>query len=408
MKNFVLLLTTALITGCSAGAAKYAPDEKDKAELLAAGIPEALHQSFWQIDNGPQAGRMANQLDAAMYAMTLGHNDLAASTFDNALLTIETIYGNDERAKTARSKYREEESKVFRGEPYERAMAYHYRGLLYLMEHDYENARASFKSGFLQDSLAIQEEYRGDFAMLALLDGWASQCNGDADLAKVAYALAKKHNSELVVPNAQHNTLVLADLGMGPEKYTEGEHNELLKFRAQETYITPEVNFPVAWQNSGGARLQLPNSESVLWQATTRGGREFDYILAGKAQFKESSETAAEIGAAVSAAAMSVSDIQSSYGDYDAALTSAGIGAAAGVFSWFKKIQADATKPGADTRQWHHLPEKVAYGTFSVDGLDNPTVEFGGGTNNQIVYKTGGNCAVVWATTPIPPEWEQR
>lgn len=44
--------------------------------------------------------------------------------------------------------------KVWKGEPFERAMAHYYLGLIFLIEHDYENARAAF-----QNSLFKLNEY---------------------------------------------------------------------------------------------------------------------------------------------------------------------------------------------------------------------------------------------------------
>ena len=41
------------------------------------------------------------------------------------------LYGPDKDAKKARSLFHEESKKGFIGEPYERVMAYYYRGLLY-------------------------------------------------------------------------------------------------------------------------------------------------------------------------------------------------------------------------------------------------------------------------------------
>ena len=48
-------------------------------------------------------------------------------------------------------------------------MAYYYRGVLYLRDGDYENARASFKGGMLQDGFAEEEQNRSDFALLSFL-----------------------------------------------------------------------------------------------------------------------------------------------------------------------------------------------------------------------------------------------
>jgi len=379
-----------------AGCASSGVSEKERAAFLA-DKPTHLHSVFLPIISEPEKDRVTHQLRAALAAMDGGYNNLAAKTFDDALLTIEAIYGDDPKARKARGQYNAESDKVFRGEPYERAMAYDYRGILYLMEDDYEHARASFKSGFLQDSLAGKERYRGDFSLLSFLDGWASQCKGDSGLGRESYRLAKESNSDLVIPDPRHNTLVLADLGHAPVKYTEGEHNEYLKFKSQDQISTPETNAATSWQNGvAGASRRLPNSESIAWQATTRGGREFDRILANKAEYKETAQTMSDVAAGVSVAA-SVTSIALS--DYDDALDSAGLGLASGLFSIFAQSASDSTKPEADTRRWVNLPEKVAYGTFEVNEVSAPTVNFNAGVPARKVNFTtsGGSCEVVWS-----------
>ena len=54
-----------------------------------------------------------------------------------ALDRIEAVYADNAKAEAARSKFTKENAKDFKGEPYERAMAYYYRGLAYLAEGDY-------------------------------------------------------------------------------------------------------------------------------------------------------------------------------------------------------------------------------------------------------------------------------
>ena len=171
---FALLAAGIAFSGC---ASLSAVDQK-KIDAYLADKPKELHPFLTKVVAGEKRNRALNQMRAGLAAMKSGHNDLAAKLFDDALLTIETIYGGDEKAAKARGLFSAEDRKVFRGEPYERAMLYYYRGILYLMQGDYENARASFKSGYLQDTLAEKEKFRGDFALLAFLEGWASQCNG--------------------------------------------------------------------------------------------------------------------------------------------------------------------------------------------------------------------------------------
>ena len=391
LRVFTVLLPVLIFSGCASTSPEV--DEKEVAAYLA-DKPKEAHPLFRQVVAEGERSHVLHRLRAGLAAMELGHDELAAKTFDEALLTIETIYGGDEKAAKARGLFSAEDRKVFRGEPYERAMAYYYRGLLYLMKGDYENARASFKSGSLQDSLAEKEEFRQDFALLEFLEGWASQCNGDVDLASEAYTSARSHDGLLIVPASGDNLLALAELGYAPVKYADGEHDEFLRIKGNEKSGPNSARITV----NGGSE-SLRNGESILRQAMTRGGREFDSVLEGKANFKESAADAAKVGTAVSTAASATSVMQAAGGDFDAARISGGIGALAGLFSMAASAASSATKTAADTRQWDNLPEKVAYGTFRNDAASRPEIGFDNGFVGAGTTRYGGDevCTVAWA-----------
>ena len=61
--------------------------------------------------------------------ITTGKFEVAKPLLDDALLTVRGIYGKDPDARKARGYFTKEERKTFIGEPYERVMAYYYRGL---------------------------------------------------------------------------------------------------------------------------------------------------------------------------------------------------------------------------------------------------------------------------------------
>ena len=69
-------------------------------------------------------------------------------------------------------------------------MAYFYRGILYLGDDDYDNARAAFKAAEFQDTVAEDEEFSGDFALMNLLSGWATRCDGDPNQAEDYFSAA--------------------------------------------------------------------------------------------------------------------------------------------------------------------------------------------------------------------------
>ena len=396
----ILSVVALVLSGCGNNYSLPRVDEKQLADHLQ-DKPEELHPLFARVVAEGERNHVLNRLRAGLAAMDAGRDDLAARTFDEALLTIETIYGGDEKAAKARGLFSAEDRKVFRGEPYERAMAYYYRGILYLKEGDYENARASFKSGILQDTLAEQEQYRQDFALLEYLEGWASQCNGDADLAREAYEIARSHDDRLMIPSPRDNLLVLAELGYAPVKYTVGGHGELLKIRGSSRKGPDSARVV-----RGGRSESLPNRESVLRQAMTRGGREFDSILAGKANFKESAADAARAGQTVATGAAGVAVGSALAGDHDIATAAGGIAAAAGLFSMISGSVSHATEAAADTRHWDNLPEAVAYGTFynTVSEVKGGApvslkVAFSEGEKGVRRMWYGGNetCELVWA-----------
>ncbi len=358
--------------------------------------PAETQKLFSKVMTEGERNRVLNLLRAGLASMERGHNAVAASAFDEALLTIETMYGGSEKAEQVRSNFTAEDRKIYRGEPYERAMAFYYRGILYLMEGDYENARASFRSGILQDTLAEQEQFQQDFALLEFLEGWSSQCNGNKGLAAEAFALATEHDASVKVPGAQDNLLVLADVGHAPVKYAEGEHRELLKVKGNSKRYSPDSAYRL-----NGAAVSLPNRESVLRQAKTRGGREFDAILEGKAQFKDDMETTSEAASAVAQAGLGVGMAGLASGNEDLAQVGGGMAAVGGLVSLFAGMAAEATKPEADIRQWDNLPETVLYGAYRVD----PQAGVSGVSHLPGTVREGGDerCRVAWVRHPATP-----
>ena len=382
-----LLLVLAVLSGCSTG---------NQAQLAGylEGKPKELHPVFQKVVLEGERNQVLNRLRAGLTAMEFGYNSLASRTFDEALLTIETIYGGDEKSKQARAMFTAEDRKVFRGEPYERAMAFYYRGVLYLMEGDYENARASFRSGSLQDTLAEKEEYQQDFALLEFLEGWASHCNGNNDLARESYSSARKHASGLVVPEAKDNLLVLAELGYSPVKYLAGDHGELLEIKGNSRKGPKLARVRL----NDGFEL-LGNQESILQQAMNRGRRQFAEVLENKAKFKEAAAETADTAAAVATGATVVSTTAMQMGDLDTARMMGGVGILGSVLSIASSAASSATQTAADTRQWDNLPEKVAYGTYNRnnDSTARPAADFGDDTP-PTHYRYGGDdsCTVLW------------
>ncbi len=173
----------AAAIGCAlASSAALAAKPVDLTERLQTYLedkPEELKGLYTALFTEGERNAVLNFNRVGLAAMQTGRYDLAERAFDAALIRIEQIYSNDPQARKAKSKFAAESVKDFKGEPYERAMAYYYRGLLFLRTGDFENARASFIAGEYQDTVAEKEEYSSDFDSLVFLAGWASRCAND-------------------------------------------------------------------------------------------------------------------------------------------------------------------------------------------------------------------------------------
>jgi tetratricopeptide (TPR) repeat protein len=300
-------------------------------------------------------------LQAGLAALSEGKTDAAGQLFDRALTSIEGMFANSENAAKARSLWYEEGAKDFKGEPYERAMAFYYRGLLYLADGDYENARASFRGGLLQDAFSEEGQHQADFAGLMLLEGWSNQLNGDAGAAGDAYREVARLRPGWKAPAAGDNVLIIAELGGGPRKLGDGIGNREIVYRRAKR--TPETAVDLGVD---GRTLPLPLVEDVFFQASTRGGRPIDAIIDGKVSFKNNADAVGNVLGKVASEGSLISS--ASGGGGGRALGSiAAIGAIASLVS-------ANVKPRADVRYWNNLPQTLHMLSLRHDGpLSGPT-----------------------------------
>src|SRR5882672_3923084 len=206
-----LLLVAVAVAGCATVSAREREAQIPPNVLASflADKPEPLHPHYAMVlVQGPR-NEVLNHMRSGLAAYSLTELGAATQSFDRALQGIEAVYADNADAKKARQLFTRESYKDFKGEPYERAMAYYYRGLLYMREGDYQNARASFKGGVLQDAFAEEEQHRADFALLIFLEGWASHCAGDAGLARDSFAEVVKLKPDFTPPGPHDNVLVL-------------------------------------------------------------------------------------------------------------------------------------------------------------------------------------------------------
>lgn len=291
--------------------------------------------------------RVLNQMEIGARSLWAGDCGAAAGAFDDAIEKIELVFSGDPAAVKARSLWHEEGAKSFKGEPYERAMAYYYRGLCYLQAADYENARAAFRQGQLQDAFAEEEQFQTDFALLLFLEAWASHLNGDADLRDEALGHLKVLRPDFPGIGKEDDALLLVETGTAPRKLGDGLNHSYFVFRRGRGFKENRAAVTLA-----DAEFPLYPMEDIYFQATTRGGREIDQILEGKAKFRNA-------GAGVSRFLADSSVVISQMGG------SAELAGAAAGLGFIAAIAAFSAKPKADTRQWTSLPDTVHVMTYS-------------------------------------------
>jgi hypothetical protein len=298
-------------------------------------------------------------------------------------VSIEGRFGTDKEARKSRRLFQDESEKFFIGEPYERVMAYYYRGILYWKEGDLGNARACFRSAQVHDSDSEQNEYRNDYVLMDYLDGLISlklNASGDSNY-KRAQASAR-----LAIPppyNRDDNVIIFADYGKGPTKFAAGEYGERLHIRAGHSNAR-EIRITTA---EGG--IHLGPYDDLSYQASTRGGRVMDHILANQAVFKSTTDTAGD------AALLSGIILTQGRNTQDVGL---GL-VAAGLVS---KIFSAAASPQADTRDWDNLPDYLTFGTMSLPpGNHALSIEYLDGSGNVIPSMTRTEHVVV---NPLPSD----
>ena len=98
-------------------------------------------------------------------------------------------------------------------------MAYIYRGIIYWMDGEPDNARACFRSAEFEDSDAEKHQYAGDWVLPDYLDGLiTTKLGGDgSDAFKRAQADAE--GVKLPPYNLKANVLFFIEFGPGPTKY---------------------------------------------------------------------------------------------------------------------------------------------------------------------------------------------
>lgn len=309
----------------------------------------------------PERDRVLFDYRAGATALRLGDFEAAKAHFDDTITRIGGIIANDADAAKARSLFAAESSKRFIGEPYERVMAYYYRGILYWRDGQPDNARACFRSGQVIDSDPEQKNYVSDYVLLDYLEGFASAKLAADGSDALARAQARVGETKPLPPyDPAANVLVFAEYGYGPRKYAAGEHGQQLRFRVDDS---PSRSARLVL-DEGRMIVPLPAYDDLGYQATTRGGRVMDHILGNKAVFKAGADAAGDVAlvGAMIAGDQAMRRERQGRDSEDASIAAVGLG----IVGLIGKIAAAATQTEADTRQWDNLPQRLSFAALKL------------------------------------------
>ena len=240
MKRLASILTAACglallvaLTGCAPNRAHQQAD-RAVSDYLVGDYPSAI-QRLEPLSAKTDANFVLNNLRLGSAALAEYELDIAEGAFLRAYEVLNSV-GVNNGGRTLGAVLVSENIRIWRGEPYERAMANFYLGLVYYMRRDYNNARAAFENALfkLRDYGGDEknaDEYReveNNFALAYLMLARTHQRLGRDDLAERNFrrvAELRQYLSELADPrlHAESNVLLVVDFGYGPEKVNGGD-----------------------------------------------------------------------------------------------------------------------------------------------------------------------------------------
>lgn len=353
--SVICLLALPLLAGCQTPVIQHAPEYSN--DLVAEGKRI--------IAQAPAKDKNLWRLRVALLALKQNRHAEARALFNAAMPSAGAILKGDSSTRKAQSLFSPESSKGFHGEPFERTMGWFYQGVLYWMNGEPDNARACFRTAQLFDA-APQSGHRGDWILMDYLDGLASdKLGGDS---RAALKRARTAAGEIPLPDydASANVLVFLQFGFGPLKKSGGDVGERISYaggnsRTQSARIRTSVK-----------GVNAPALDNLTFQATTRGMRQMDWVLARKARVKKTADLVGDVSFLPGII------LTQPEGTRDVGLALLGAGIAA-------KAVGGSTQPRSDTRTWNNLPQHLAFAALRLPPGSQPLeVEFFDADNNLI------------------------
>jgi tetratricopeptide (TPR) repeat protein len=238
MRLWLVMLPQALLVGAMAGCADFEHQRTVRravADYYMGAYPQAIAR-LGPLAGDPDANFVLNNVRLGSAALAFYDLDEAETAFLRAYEVLNS-FGVNNGGRTLGAILVSESIKVWRGEPFEQAMAHFYLGLVYYMRQDYQNARAAFENALFKlrdyadegsSNTKGDDRYReqeSDFAVALVMLGKCWQRIGREDLARANFDRARQLRPALADlvdyrRNLESNVLLVVDYGYGPQKVT--------------------------------------------------------------------------------------------------------------------------------------------------------------------------------------------
>lgn len=307
-------------------------------------------------EKAPEKEKARAAVEQGCHLLKSGEVDEAQRYFIIATDIIEAVYAQDKHAEKAMSLWHGESEKIFRGEPYERSLTYLYLGITYLLQNDFENARACFRRSSIQDAFAADDQHISDFLAAEYLEAYCEYLLGDIKAANVLLNKVQSHQPALGSVQDSHNLMMMCETGSTPMKIATGDYGEKLEFLE-----SPDDVWAIEML-VGNEKRYVYDTANTFYQAVTRGGRFVDHVLKKKAKYKKTAKISADVlwtaGTICLVAAMHTDDDAQMY-----LLMAAGTCYAVG---GVVHIVGECINPNADTRMIATFPGRLYFQSCAI------------------------------------------
>lgn len=376
---FAILALLLVSTGCSTPKSDFVPKTEEQLASME-NLNKIAHGEFVKgnyavasailakINTERTVSRPLYQLEELSVLLMDGQEEKALELMKKLHEDFETLFDEKLEEKAA-SLWHGEINKVFKGDSYERSTFYALMALSFLNSGNYEDALRAVKNGLLADADSTAETAVDDYPLLHYLGFFAAKKMQDEETAQFFMRAMKnalklrgfkeredeknEDNCYSALAEQNPNVMLVVWAGAPPTVVRSGEYNEIRNIiRGYNAFDSLAVAV-----NSDSAHFVPNYLGDVEFQATTRGGRLMDTVLADQAAAKSVLKTSGSVlmivGPAIFYAGLR------NLGTLPVGITLMSVGGGCVIVGGIAHLVGAMINPEADSRFWRNLPAQL-------------------------------------------------